>query len=402
MPQSRYGISASLLMTAGRVIPQPLVIVEEGRVAFVESREHTEAPSNLVVEDFPGCILVPGFVDIHIHGGAGYDVMEGDDAALTRMERHLATTGVTSYFPTTVTASWDCTLAALERLARRIERSTNERAGAQPLGIHLEGPFISRSKCGVHPVEHIRPPSRELFNDMWQAARGQIRIMTVAPEVSGAVELIEEASRRGVCVSMGHSDSPLEPVRAAIAAGARHATHTFNAMRPLDHREPGILGEVLSHNDVTADIIADGIHVHPDVVRLFLQLKGPEGAVLITDAISATGMGDGHYRLGSLQVEVTGQRCLYSGKLAGSVLTLDRALRNAMQFAGWQLQEAIRLVTCNPARVAGAAQRFEGGKTLPWKGVLEPGADADIVVLSGVNDLSGPRVIKTITRGAGV
>ena len=405
MSRLRYGISASLLVTAGQVIRQPLVIVEDGRIASVQSREHAETPANLAVHAFPDCTLAPGLVDIHIHGGAGHDVMEGDEAALACVERHLAKTGVTSYLPTTVTAPLDGTLISLEKLGAAIERAAhgNDELRAQPLGVHLEGPFISHAKCGVHPLEHIQPASVELFDRMWQAARQQVRIMTVAPEIPGAVELIAEASRRGICVSMGHSDSQTKPVQAAMAAGARHATHTFNAMRPLDHREPGILGEVLGQPQLTADIIADGIHVHPDVVRLFLQAKGPEHAVLITDAISATGMGDGRYRLGSFEVQVEGQRCLHDGKLAGSVLTLDCALHNAMQFAGWQLHEAIRLATLNPARVAGVATRMEAGKTVPWKGALEAGADADIVVLSGGAGVpSGVDVVRTIARGAGI
>jgi N-acetylglucosamine-6-phosphate deacetylase len=174
-------------------------------------------------------------------------------------------------------------------------------------------------------------------------------------------------------------------VRTAIAAGAHHATHTFNAMRALDHREPGVLGAVLADDRLTADIIADGIHVHPEIVALFLRAKGPERAVLITDAISATGMGDGRYRLGGCEVEVRGERCEYQGRLAGSVLTLDRAVRNVMEFARWNLPEALRLATLNPARVAGVSRR---------KGVIAPGADADIVVLTRRGE-----VIQTMVGG---
>jgi N-acetylglucosamine-6-phosphate deacetylase len=225
----------------------------------------------------------------------------------------------------------------------------------------------------VHPTEHLQEPSLEIFDRLWQAARGRVSLMTVAPELPKADYLIGEASRRGVCVSLGHSDSPLAPVEAAIHQGARHATHTFNAMRALAHREPGILGAVLADDRLTADIIADGIHVHPDVVRLFLRAKGAERAVLISDAISATGRGDGRYRLGQFEVEVRGDCCEFNGRLAGSVLTLDRAVRNVMHFAGWGLQQAVRLATLNPAQVAGVAGR---------KGQLVEDADADVVVLS--------------------
>jgi N-acetylglucosamine-6-phosphate deacetylase len=186
------------------------------------------------------------------------------------------------------------------------------------------------------------------------------------------VKLIAEANKRGVCVSIGHSDADLTTARAGIAAGARHATHTFNAMRPLDHRAPGILGEVLSNPSVTADVIADGIHVHPTVVRFLLEAKGEKGAVLITDAISAAGMPDGPYKLGGMDVEVKDGRVTRDGSLAGSVLTLDRAVRNVMEFAGWDLQKAVRIASLNPASVSGAKQ----------KGKIQAGADADILVLT--------------------
>lgn len=373
----RTVLTASALLTPLERISRPVLVIEDGAIAQVTSRDHSEVPAGAQVRDFPGAILAPGFIDIHIHGGAGHDVMAANAAALEEIERSLAKHGVTSYFPTTVTAPLDDTYVALDRLAAAIEttsaRKRNGSLRAQPLGIHLEGPFISHAKCGVHPTEHLQAPSLEVFDRLWQAARGKISLMTVAPELPKAEYLIGEAARRGVCVSLGHSDSLLAPVEAAIAAGARHATHTFNAMRALDHREPGILGAVLADERLTADIIADGIHVHPEVVRLFLLAKGAERAVLITDAISATGMGDGRYRLGGFEVEVRGERCERDGRLAGSVLTLDRAVRNAMKFTGCELQHAVRMATLNPARVAGFAGR---------KGQLVEGADADIVVLT--------------------
>lgn len=367
-------------------------MIEDGVIAQVTSRDRSETPAGAQVRDFPGAVLAPGFIDIHIHGGAGHDVMSANAGALEQIEQSLAGQGVTAYFPTTVTAPLDETLVALDRLAAAIEtvsaRGRNGSPRAQPLGIHLEGPFLSHAKRGVHPAEHLQAPSLEVFDRLWQVARGTIALMTVAPELPKAEYLIGEAARRGVCVSLGHSDSALAPVQAAIAAGARHATHTFNAMRALDHREPGILGAVLSDERLTADIIADGIHVHPDVVRLFLQAKGAERAVLITDALSATGMGDGRYRLGGFEVEVRGERCEHDGRLAGSVLTLDRAVRNVMQFTGCELQEAVRLATLNPARVAGFAGR---------KGQLVEGADADIVVLTPAG-----RPIQTFVGGIAV
>jgi N-acetylglucosamine-6-phosphate deacetylase len=296
--------------------------------------------------------------------------------------------GVTGYFPTTVTVPLDQICAALEHLADAIETASLEngsrRGRARPLGIHLEGPFLSHVRRGAHPLENLLPPTLETFNRLWQAARGHIRIMTIAPELDGALEVIAEAARLGVCVSMGHSDADLKSASAGVAAGARHATHTFNAMRPLDHRQPGIIGEVLTDRQLSADIIVDGIHLDPAIVQLFLKSKGPDQAVLITDAISATGMPDGRYRLGTFEVEVKNGRCMVGGKLAGSVLTMDRAVRNVMEFAHWDLQQTLRLATLNPARVGGLANR----------GKLAAGAEADFVVLSRNGE-----VRNTIIRG---
>jgi N-acetylglucosamine-6-phosphate deacetylase len=383
-------ITANLLFTPLDRIERPLVLVEDGVIAEVTSRARREVPHSCHVVDFGDGILAPGFIDIHIHGGGGHDVMEAGADALPPVERLLAAHGVSSYFPATVTAPVDATLSALARLADAIEAAEKSPAGelrARPLGIHLEGPFISHSRRGVHPPENLLTPSVAAFDRFWQAARGHIRVLTIAPELPGAVEVIAEASARGVCVSLGHSDADLNAARAGFAAGARHATHTFNAMRPLDHRDPGILGEVLTDARLSADIIADGIHLDPVIVELFLKAKGQDAAVLITDATAATGMPDGRYRLGSLEVEVKDGRCMAGGKLAGSVLTMDRAVRNVVQFARWDLQQAVRLATVNPARVTGVKQG----------GVLETGAPADLVVLSPSGE-----VRNTMVRGAGI
>jgi N-acetylglucosamine-6-phosphate deacetylase len=284
----------------------------------------------------------------------------------------------------------DATYAALERLAHAIEGAqkgglNGAEARAKPLGIHLEGPFLSHKRRGVHPPEYLVEPTVEIFDRMWQAARGHVRMMTIAPEIPGAMEVIAEAARKKVCVSIGHSDAELPAAQAAVKAGARHATHTFNAMRPLDHRAPGIIGEVLSNDALSADLIADGIHVAPEVVKVFLQAKGHERAVLITDAISATGMPDGQYQLGPILVDVKDGKCTSGGSLAGSVLTMDRAVRNVTQFSNWTLRDAVRAATLNPARATGLIQDY---------GALAVGAAADFVVLSPAGE-----VIKTVVGG---
>jgi len=381
--------TAGRLLTPTDAVEHPLVLVEQGRVLEISARSGRQAPAGISVTDFGDGVMAPGYIDLHIHGSAGYDVMDDNAEALPAIEQLLARHGVTSYFPTTVSAPMDATLRALERLSNAIEeREQNNnkkddiKGRSLPLGIHLEGPFISHARRVVHPLENLLAPKPSTFERFWQAARGRIRMMTIAPELEGAPEVIAEAARRGVCVSMGHSDADFGSAGRGIAAGARHATHTFNAMRPLDHstldhRSPGILGAVLTDRRVSADIIADGVHLDPAIVKLFAEAKGPERTVLITDAISATGMPDGRYRLGRFEVDVRDGKCMADGKLAGSVLTMDRAVRNLARFAEWDLPQAVAAASRNPARVARIANR----------GVLTMGADADFVVLSTAGEV---------------
>ncbi len=382
---------ARRLFTPVEEIQDALVVVEDGKISEVGSRSRAQVPPAAKVVDFGESVLTPGFFDIHMHGGAGVDVMRASASEFPRLGKFLIQHGVTGYFPTTVAAPLDATYKALGRLADAIEEAGGGGGGnpvqARPLGIHLEGPFLSHKRRGVHPPEYLVEPTLKIFEELWQAARGHVRMMTIAPEIPGAMEVIAEAARRGVCVSIGHSDADMPVARKAVASGARHATHTFNAMRPLDHREPGIIGEVLSDDGITADVIADGIHVSPAVVKVFLQAKGNERAVLITDAISATGMPDGKYQLGPIEVDVKDGKCTANNSLAGSVLTMDRAVRNVTQFSNWSLRDAVRAATFNPA----SAVRMNG-----LYGTLKPGARADFAVLSPEGN-----VLKTIVGGQG-
>ncbi|MGA7080351.1 MAG: N-acetylglucosamine-6-phosphate deacetylase [Terriglobales bacterium] len=384
--------TAGTLLTPTDAVKHPLMLVEQGRILEISARNLRQLPAEVSLSDFGDSVISPGYVDLHIHGSGGYDVMDDRVEALPTIEQLLMRHGVTSYFPTTVTAPLESTLRALDRLADAIEKRERDRepANAQskpralPLGIHLEGPFLSHARRGVHPPEYLLAPTLPLFEQFWQAARGRIRMMTIAPELEGAREVIAEAAQRGVCVSLGHSDADFAAAERGIAAGARHATHTFNAMRPLghntnteDHRNPGILGAVLTDRRVSADLIADGIHLDPAIVKLVAQAKGAEQTVLITDATSATGMPDGRYRLGDFEVDVREGKCTRNGSLAGSVLTMDRAVQNLARFAEWELRQAIAAASRNPARVARLAN----------KGVLAAGADADFVVLNSQGEV---------------
>ncbi|ADV82489.1 N-acetylglucosamine-6-phosphate deacetylase [Terriglobus saanensis] len=352
-------LTAKQLITATGVLDNPLITLEGDRIAAVSSRASTEASS--VTHDFGEAILTAGLLDIHIHGAAGHDVMEGTPSALHTVSAHLAKTGVTEYLATTVTASLDSTYHALDALATGIER-TPEGDAAKIIGIHLEGPFVSHAKKGMHPTEFIIPPTVNLLNKFWDASRGHISLITIAPELPNALDTIAHAKELGIRISIGHSNAVKSEALAGIAAGATNATHTFNAMRALNHREPGILGVALDDDKLFADLICDGIHVAPELIRLWLKAKGPKQAILITDAMEAMGMPNGTYKLGGTEVQVKDGRCTSAeGVLAGSVLSLDQAVANLQTFTGADLPTAIRLATANPARMLGLPEALIEG-----------------------------------------
>ena len=357
-------IAASLIAPQGVIAPAVLVM-QDGRISAAGTPTDTALAPGTRVGDLGEAVLAPGFIDLHVHGGAGIDLMAADSTGVAAFTRHLAAHGVTSFLATTVTAPWEATLRAVERLA------------AVSLGLHLEGPFLSAERRGVHPESDLLPPTPARLTQLWEAAQGRIRLITIAPELEGALDFIAAASARGIRISLGHSAASRAQAQAGIRAGARHVTHTFNAMNPLHHRDPGLLGEALMNPALSAEIIADGIHVDPLLVQMFFRLKGPERAILVSDALSAAGCGDGRYQLGAMAVEVKAGHCIHEGRLAGSVLTLDQAVRNAMTLGGSSLPAAVAMATRNPAALLG----------LTHKGRLEVGADADIVVLSPAGEV---------------
>ena len=372
-------ITAEKLWDGSVLHDHPLIIVDGGQISSIASTSSAEMPKDARVLDFPGATLAPSFFDVHIHGAAGHDVMEATPQALDPVGRFLASRGTGSFLVTTVTAPLDATLRALTGLARLL--SNPPKAGlARPIGVHLEGPFLSHDKCGVQPVEHMLEPSIGVFDRLFDAGEGHVRLMTIAPELPGAAGLIEHATKRGVRVSVGHSNATAAETNAAIAAGAVSATHTFNAMRPLDHREPGILGTVLTNDKLYAELICDGIHTAPEMVRLWWRAKGPERAILVTDAMSAAGMPDGEYTLGGFPVQVANGRAMARGMLAGSVLTLDRALTNFVEFTGTTVENGLRCLTTNPAVMTGMGE---------YAGALTVGQAANLVAVDPVGRLLG-------------
>ena len=379
-------IVARRLIRASGVMEYPLISVEDGRVSRIESLGVGDYERLEATHRFPEATLVPAYVDIHIHGCAGHDVMEATPEAFSAIGSYLASRGVGAYFPTTVTSPKEETMRSLARLATEIERSKGaDPGGATPLGIHLEGPFLSHLKRGVHTEALLEEPSIALFDRFWEAAEGKICLMTVAPELPGAPELIAYATALGVRCSMGHSDARVCEAETGFVAGARSATHTFNAMRMIDHREPGLAAFVLDKQSLYAEIICDGIHVDPMMVRLFFKAKDKDRIILVTDGMSATGMPDGTYMLGDMEVEVRDGRCTSDGVLAGSVLTLDRGVQNLVEFTGANLDTAVAAATRNPSQLMGIENNW---------GSLDVGRIANITVLS-----RSAEVIQTFLAG---
>jgi len=369
-------VTAEKLWNGTSLIPNPVVVIEDGLIASIASRASGDLPSQAQVLDYPGATLAPAFLDIHIHGAAGHDVMEATPEALKTIGSFLAARGTGNYLATTVTAPMDATLRSLSGLAKLLTNPAPQGI-AVPIGIHLEGPFLSHIRRGAHPPAYLLDPDIAVFDRMFEAAEGHVKLMTLAPELPGAVELAAHATARGVRVSLGHSDATAAQARAGIAAGAASATHTYNAMRPLDHREPGILGIVLTSDSLFAELICDGIHNTPEMVNIWWRCKGPERAILVTDAMSATGMPDGVYQLGGMDVNVAHGRAtiagLANGVLAGSLLTLNLALTNFLRFTGASLDQALRLLTVNPAAMTGL-----NGKA----GSLVTGRPANLIAVS--------------------
>lgn len=369
--------TADRLWDGSRIVNDPMIVVEDSRITQIASRNEL-APLTGNARHFAGTVS-PAFFDVHTHGGAGHDVMEATAEALRATGKFLASRGTANYLATTVTAPVDVTLRALEGLAKLI-RTRPDGAVAWPVGIHLEGPFLSHEKRGVHPPNLLLTPDVALFDRMYDAAEGMVRLMTLAPELPHAAELAAHAAAKGVRISMGHSNAGAEQTRALMAVGATSATHTFNAMRALDHREPGILGIVLTSDELYAELICDGIHNAPEMVRLWWKCKGATRAILVTDAMSAAGMPDGAYTLGGFPVEVANGRAMANGVLAGSVLTLDRALSNFVAFTGARVEDGLRLMTVNPAAMTGMSD---------CAGTLAPGGPASFVAVDASGRLLG-------------
>lgn len=366
----------STLLIYGGTVLTPFEAIEDGAVlarggVIERVGRRSEVMSSADVEvDVGGRIICPGFVDLQVNGGGGALLTEEPTAdAIERITRAHVRFGTTAMLPTVVTAEESRMAEALTAVAEAVRRQP---AGARVLGAHIEGPFINPERRGAHDARFIQPPRREAFERLLEAARGSLRLITLAPELPGALELIGAARAASVAVSIGHTDATYEEAIRAVEAGAALGTHVFNAMRPLAQREPGVIGALLQSDRVAVSVIADGVHVHPAVLQLVYRTKGPERTVLVTDAMPPVGTDVLSFGLRRRRITVRDGACfLDDGTLAGSALSMSEAVRRMHKLAGAPLIDCVRMATATPARLLGLEAEI---------GVLRPGARADVVV----------------------
>jgi N-acetylglucosamine-6-phosphate deacetylase len=363
----RIWIQGGTIITPETTLSDSVVIIEDGRISAIEPRlSLTPDPIDTEVITAEGMFVMPGLIDIHVHGSAGSDTMDATPAALTEMSVFFLRHGVTSFLATTISQSTEKMNRAIENISQFMANPS----GARPLGIHLEGPYLSRAFRGAHPSDLLRNPDPKEYRPWLQS--GVVRTITIAPELPGALDLIREGTSPGVRFSAGHTQANPDEIKEAVDAGLRLSTHTFNGMAGLHHRDLGTVGALLSDDRVFCEIISDGIHVHPEVLKLVIRIKGLDHTILVTDAMRAAGLVDGEYDLGGQSISVgAGVARTQTGGLAGSTLTLDQAIKNIQKFANIPLHQAVRLATLTPASVLGLKGR---------KGELRAGADADILI----------------------
>lgn len=358
----------NLLIRNARLVEKDRVkdgdlLIERGIIAGVGRGQRGRPSTGLRVINAHGLYASPGFIDLQVNGSGGYNFMEASYEEIGQILSFHARHGTTALLATTVTAP-------LEEIRKTIH-TVRDAAQKIILGMHIEGPFVSQKQKGAQNPQYLMTPSLEKLDELASGYEEFIRIVTLAPELAGARELIARIKEMGAVPSLGHSDATYEETLKAIGEGVALFTHLFNAMRGLHHREPGVVGAALE-SDVMVELIADGIHVHPALIRLLVKVKGIDEICLVTDSISAAGLEDGEYRLGGLKVYVReGIARLSDGTLAGSTLFMNRAVRNFIEFTGVSLPEAVRAASLNPATLLGVDER---------KGSIEEGKDADIVI----------------------
>jgi N-acetylglucosamine-6-phosphate deacetylase len=367
------------LVTPFEMISYGQLEVKDGAIAYVGSERSYSGE----VLDYKDDLVCPGFIDIHVHGGTGVDVMDSDPEALSRLSAYLAAGGVTGFLATTHTVP----LEDLEAALHRVEAAQKMRAcGAQILGAHVEGPFINREKKGAQDGGQVRQVTEHELDAIYRASGGTIKIMTLAPEIKDALRAADWLVERGVVAAMGHTHATYEEALQAFDRGFTHLSHFYNGMRSFHHREPGVVGAGLMDGRVTLELVADGVHVHPAALRLALLAKGPARIALVSDSVKPAGLPDGEHNFGGKVFLIRGRSItLEDGVIAGSGIRLNEAVKIMVEEAGSTLTEAIRMASTTPAKIL---------RLTPHKGELTEGSDADITVLN-----LSYRVLRTIVGG---
>ena len=369
---NKIAIVGATIYTPDTHLKNGVILVVDGKIEAVGSVGQIKPAQDYKTIAVNGQIVAPGFIDTQTHGGNGYDFMEATPDQISEILAWMASTGVTGVLPTIATSSLADQLSNIRRI-RQVQVQTPP--GATILGLHLEGPYISREHHGAQPPAYIRDPSIPEIKEAIEASQNTIRIITLAPELPGALDFIRYIAEQGIIAAVGHSDADYDQFVAAAQAGLSRATHLFNAMTGLHHRQPGVVGAVLTSDDIYAELILDGEHVHPVAAQVAVRAKGINRLMLVSDATQAAGLQDGSYvRPGNRKIIVkNGTARLELGTLAGSVLTIDRAVQNAVKMLGLKLSEAFAIASRVPAESLGLGTS---------KGRLAPGMDADLVVLS--------------------
>ncbi|SDJ23657.1 N-acetylglucosamine-6-phosphate deacetylase [Natribacillus halophilus] len=371
--QSSVILHGMQLVTNHKVLANGYIFLENEKIVAVgtdlKETDYPDIPRRSYGEDI---VAVPGFIDIHIHGGYGVDVMDATPEVFETLESSLPSEGTTAYLATTITQEEENINEALNAAASfRAKQATG---GAEMLGIHLEGPFINAKKKGAQPEEHIKNGDVNIYKTFQHAADDGIRIVTCAPELAGGTDLTTYLNETGVIPSIGHSDASYDEMEAAIAAGAKHVTHLYNGMRGFHHRDPGVVGAAFTKDELNSELIVDGLHSSPGAVAAAYRASGYRNLCLITDSMRAKGLHDGTYDLGGQEVTVQGEKAtLADGTLASSIVTMDGCFRNMRSFTDATLPELAAMTSGNQAEALGISDR---------KGSLEPHQDGDIVLLN--------------------
>jgi N-acetylglucosamine-6-phosphate deacetylase len=350
-----------------RMVPSANVWISEGKIMKIDTEDLSIPEGDYEQLDGGGHLLVPGMIDVHIHGANGFDMMDGTEKSIQEVSSACASSGCTSFLATSVSS----TLEDLLEMIRSVKRVIGHEVGAKIAGIHLEGPYLNPKRKGMQNEKYLRHPNLEEMQLIFQEAGSLIKMVTIAPELPGGMELISFLKEKGVVIAIAHSDATYEEAKLAFASGASHVTHCFNGMRPIHHRDPGVIVAAFEEKHVSLQAIVDNVHLHPAIIRLMHTLKGPEGMVLITDALQAMGLGDGNYIFGGHHVTVSeGIARLEDGTLASSTVTMNEALRYTVE-TGIPLIDAIKMASTTPANILALQQ----------KGAITAGFDADLVLL---------------------